>query len=131
MTKTGAIFLTEQSFDIEKFISVLKNTKIGNIDDEKILESIIKSFSNSDYYLLTPQQVFFLKNHHEDQWADYLNFRYKFINFPKNRTASEFPNHLVIEPVSACNIRCVMCFQIDETFSKNQDYMGMMDIELF
>jgi len=131
MTKTGATFLTEQSFDIEKLISVLKNTKIGNIDDEKILGSIIKSFSNNDYYLLTPQQVFFLKNHHEDQWTDYLIFRYKFINFPKNRIASEFPNHLVIEPVSACNIRCVMCFQIDETFSKNQDYMGMMDIELF
>lgn len=131
MTKTGATFLTEQSFDIEKLTSVLKNTKIENNHDKKILESVIKSFSNNDHSLLTSQQVFFLKNHDEDQWADYLIFRYKFTNFPKNRTLSEFPNHLVIEPVSACNIRCVMCFQIDETFSKNQDYMGMMDIDLF
>ena len=36
MTKTGATFLTEQSFDIEKLTSVLKNTKIKNNHDKKI-----------------------------------------------------------------------------------------------
>jgi radical SAM protein with 4Fe4S-binding SPASM domain len=131
MTNTGATFLTEESFDIQKLILVLKNIKIEDFQDKKILEFIVKSLSKNDLSLLTPQQIFFLKNNEESKWANYLIFRYKFINFPKDRVVSEFPNHLIIEPVSACNLRCVMCFQIDETFSNNQEYMGMMDLDLF
>ena len=58
-------------------------------------------------------------------------FRYKFKNFPNRQIDSEFPPHLIIEPVSSCNIRCIMCFQVDESFSKNKDFMGMMDFDLF
>jgi len=131
MNNTGATFLTEQSFDVKNLISILKKTEIIDSEDKKIIDFIIESFSKEDFSLLTPQQIFFLKNNDKTKWAKYLIFRYKFINFPKNKIVSEFPNHLVIEPVSACNLRCVMCFQIDETFSGNQDYMGMMDIDLF
>ena len=38
---------------------------------------------------------------------------------------------MIIEPVSACNIRCIMCFQVDESFSNNKDFMGNMDFNLF
>ena len=131
MTVTGATFLTKKNFDHSELISALEESKINDEIDRKILESIIKSFNNNDFSLLTPQQLFFLKNNNKIKWAEYLIFRYKFINYPIQRIDSNFPTHLVIEPVSACNLRCVMCFQIDETFSKNKDYMGMMDIDLF
>jgi radical SAM protein with 4Fe4S-binding SPASM domain len=131
MTTTGATFLTKQTLDIDNLISVLKKSEIQEDNDKEIIEKIIHSFQNNDFYLLTPQQVFFLENNEQEKWTNYLIFRYKFINYPKNKTISEFPNHLVIEPVSACNLRCVMCFQVDESFSKNKDYMGMMDMDLF
>ena len=51
--------------------------------------------------------------------------------FPKKKIVYNFPIYLLIEPVSACNLRCIMCFQVDESFSKNQDYMGNMDFDLF
>ena len=44
---------------------------------------------------------------------------------------SVVPLHLLIEPVSSCNLRCTMCFQVDESFSGDQKFMGMMDIKLF
>ena len=33
--------------------------------------------------------------------------------------------------MSACNLRCIMCFQIDESFTSNSNFMGMIDFELF
>ena len=131
MTVTGATFLTEENFDNSELISVLENSKLNDETDSGILEKIIQSFANKDFSLLTPQQIYFLKNNDKTKWAEYLVFRYKFINYPLQQIDSDFPTHLVIEPVSACNLRCVMCFQIDETFSKNKDFMGMMDIDLF
>ena len=53
------------------------------------------------------------------------------INFPKDHIVYDFPIYLLIEPVSACNLRCIMCFQIDESFSSNTNFMGNMDFDLF
>lgn len=65
-----------------------------------------------------------------DRWADYLIYRYKFRNYPATRHASEFPPYVLIEPTSICNLRCVMCFQVDTTFTEKQ-YMGRMPWDLF
>jgi len=128
----GATFLTSKEFKKGEIIEVLKNSFNNIPDNEKnFLERIIEDFENDDFALMTPQQIIFLENNSKSKWAEYLIFRYKFKNFPNKQIDSEFPPHLIIEPVSSCNIRCVMCFQVDETFSKNSEFMGTMDFDLF
>ena len=128
----GATFLTSKSFDKSQLIDILKNSvdKIPR-NDKIFLEKIISNFEKDDFSLVTPQQMHFLEKNPKSRWAEYIIFRYKSTNFPKEHTDSETPSHLIIEPVSACNIRCIMCFQVDETFSKNKEFMGHMELELF
>ena len=57
-------------------------------------------------------------------------FRYQFRKFPQEKIVSDFPIYVLIEPVSTCNIRCTMCFQIDKTFTK-KPFMGTMDLNFF
>ena len=128
----GATFLTSKKFDKSNLLNVLKNS-INTISEsnKQYLNKIINNFENDDFSLITPQQIDFLERNSKSKWTDYLIFRYKFKNFPKEHVDHEIPTHLIIEPVSACNIRCIMCFQVDETFSKDSDFMGNMDFELF
>jgi len=125
-------FLTKKSFEKKPIIEILIQQKTNFIDsDKKILEKIISDLEQNNFDLFSPQEIHFLENNESELWSKYLLFRYKFLEFPKDRIVSDFPNYLLIEPVSACNLRCVMCFQIDETFTKNQDFMGQMNFELF
>ena len=128
----GATFLTSGSFDKPELINVLKDsvTKISAAD-KIILEKVLSDFEKDDFSLITPQQVHFLNKNPKPVWAEYIIFRYKFTNFSKDHIDSEIPSHLIVEPVSACNIRCIMCFQVDESFSGNKEFMGNMDFELF
>ena len=125
-------FLTDTEFNVNQLISKIKNSS-ENLNDEekKILEEIISDFKNNDFSLLTPQEINWMEKNKSILWPKYLVYRYNFKNLPKKKELASVPLHLLIEPVSACNLRCVMCFQIDETFSNNQEYMGMMDLNLF
>ena len=125
-------FLTEKDFDKEKIISVLKNdiNKFSN-ENSIILQDIISNFERDEFELLTPQEIYFLENNDESVWADYIIFRYKFKIYPKKRIVSDFPIYILIEPVSACNLRCIMCFQIDGSFNSDKEFMGNMDIKIF
>ena len=51
--------------------------------------------------------------------------------YPAQQKVSKFPSYLLIEPTSICNLRCVMCFQIDETFTRDKSNMGLMPWKLF
>ena len=125
-------FLTNKKIDTAQVLSILKQDVEKHIDDDsKILENILDAFEKGDFGLLTPQEAFFLNNNPEGVWADYLIFRYKFKTFPKEKIVSDFPIYLLIEPVSACNLRCIMCFQIDDSFNSNKELMGNMDLQLF
>lgn len=62
---------------------------------------------------------------------NYLLYRYRFNHYPRKGIVPQFPTVLLIEPASVCNLRCVMCFQADKTFSGDKKYMGIMDIKLF
>ena len=124
-------FLTSKPLNKKNLLDIIKNSKIKNKEDSIILEEILYNFLNDDFTLVNSQENFFLNLHPQEMWAPYLIFRYKFKNFPKKRIVTEFPIYLLIEPISSCNLRCVMCFQIDETFNKSREFMGKIDIELF
>jgi radical SAM protein with 4Fe4S-binding SPASM domain len=126
------IFLTEKNIDKNLLLDVMKShsTIIRDTDNKKIITEVT-SLIEQDKFYLSPQEVQFLNLNPKDMWCDYLIFRYKFNTFPKNQIVSDFPIYVLIEPVSACNLRCVMCFQIDETFTSNKNFMGKMDISLF
>jgi len=102
-----------------------------NHTDKDILGEIIDNFSNNDFGLLTIQEINFLKYKRKEEWAQYLIYRWKFKNYPKKKMVLKFPLYLLIEPTSICNLKCTMCFQRDETFSDNRNYMGKMDLKLF
>ena len=51
-------------------------------------------------------------------------------SFQKEKIVSNFPIYVLIEPVSTCNIRCTMCFQIDKSFTR-KPFMGTMTMDFF
>ena len=133
MTREGVTFLTKKDFDVKSLIIILKEQSklIEKTEDQKILKQILMLFEKNNLTLLSPQEVHFLESNKQEIWAEYLIFRYKMNYFPKQKIVYDFPVYLLIEPVSACNLRCIMCFQIDETFTSNNKFMGMIDFELF
>ena len=133
MVKDKITFLTKKNFGTELLIKNLKNysKSIKSNEDQDILNKIIILLEKKDFSLLTPQEIHFLETNNETVWADYLIFRYKMNYFGRKKIVHDYPIYLLIEPVSACNLRCIMCFQVDESFTSNKDFMGMMDFELF
>jgi radical SAM protein with 4Fe4S-binding SPASM domain len=125
-------FLTKKSIDKNLLSQVIKEHSKKSLEpeDKSILAELILAMENNQL-ILSPQEIQFLNSNQQAIWSDYLIFRYKFDNFPKKKIVSDFPIYVLIEPVSACNLRCIMCFQIDETFSNNKDFMGKMDVALF
>ena len=133
MISNNVSFLTEKDFDIELLIENLEKNSgsVKLVEDQKILKELLSLLRKKDFVFLTPQEIHFLQYNSEDIWAEYLIFRYKMYYFPKKKIVYTHPLHLLIEPVSSCNLRCVMCFQIDESFTSNDNFMGMMDFGLF
>lgn len=117
----------------------IKNLEISNKDFElisKILHSYKKKLEgidlNQNDYLLKQQELLELKNKKGSELIRYLVYRYKYNNYPKLKTIEDYPPNLQIEISSVCNLRCVMCYQKDKTFSsKSNGFMGYMNFELF
>lgn len=119
--------------------------KLASVSEEpeerKIVQSLLNALSNRvtneiNYdddgkdFAISSQEIGWLNKNPIEQWADYLIFRYKFRVYPRQHVVTDFPLYLLIEPTSACNIRCVMCFQVDKTFTTKK-YMGRMPWTLF
>ena len=115
-----------------ELISQLRSSCHLSPQDNNITNSIIESIDTTGNfpYELTSQELNHLKKTEKKDWLKYLIYRYKFVQFPKAKTLAEFPVYILIEPTSVCNLRCVMCFQVDKTFTR-QPYMGMMKFDLF
>jgi MoaA/NifB/PqqE/SkfB family radical SAM enzyme len=78
----------------------------------------------------TPQEQHYLTRAAEADVVPYLIYRFKFKVLPERREVTQFPIHVLVEPTSVCNLRCVMCFQTDASFTR-KPYMGRMDIGLY
>lgn len=127
---------TDENFykEIYPFFMDLKNAsnlpikKSDEIFLKEILDYIDKK--NSLPFKFTSQELLYLKKNEKNIWLDYFLFRYKFRKYPQEKIVSEFPIYVLIEPVSTCNIRCTMCFQVDKSFTK-KPFMGIMDLNFF
>ena len=127
---------TDQNFykQVYPYFKELKNDTNLSIkkSDEIYLKEIFDYIEKNDSlpFKFTSQELLYLKKHEKNIWLDYFLFRYKFRKFPQEKIVSDFPIYVLIEPVSTCNIRCTMCFQIDKTFTK-KPFMGTMDLNFF
>jgi radical SAM protein with 4Fe4S-binding SPASM domain len=94
------------------------------------MSSNIKDETAGPKFRLSNQEVEWMLHQPEQRWMDYLAYRYQFKVYPRLRKLTDFPVHLLIEPTSVCNLRCVMCFQVDSSFTK-KEFMGHMPWDLF
>lgn len=119
---------------IDEIIDQLKHDLSANnsIERKEIIEKLINDLSSNAQqgFILQENEYNFLSQNKKTLWADYLIFRYKFKVYPLLKKTTNFPMHLLVEPVSYCNLKCIMCFQSDPTFTK-PPHMGQMDINLF
>jgi radical SAM protein with 4Fe4S-binding SPASM domain len=98
---------------------------------ELLVESNKILLKNNHTFSLNPHEITRMMDLEISNMFKYLEYRYKFKTYPNKKILTEFPLHLLIEPISYCNLKCVMCFQVDEKFSKDKKYIGKMDIDLF
>ena len=122
-----------------------KNDSIASLFSAEKIDFLnkedLKFFNNIKDYISTNDEMPFVIQDQEKKFLDrnqdnknkcieYLIYRYKVRVLPQKLVGTEFPSYLLIEPASSCNLRCVMCFQIDKTFTK-KPYMGVMDLDFF
>jgi MoaA/NifB/PqqE/SkfB family radical SAM enzyme len=130
-----ATFFDREDFVFEYTANDLRRLKGDgpySKEDEAVFDEIVRSLDEKGSlpFDWTPQEQFFVSHNSSERIVPYLIFRFKFRLFPKRQIVSQFPVHLLIEPSSACNLRCVMCFQADKSFTR-KPYIGMMDLGIF
>ena len=106
---------SDLKIEIQKFIMV--NTELKKLHEEE--------------FVLTSHELEYLAKAPKDIWKDYLSFRHIFRKLASKKINTSFPLYLLVEPTSICNLRCIMCFQIDKTFGSEKSFMGRMDLSLF
>jgi len=113
------------------------------IFDEIFIKEIIDDVLAKEFinYLKKSKKIIFELNKHEQIYCNhilnnplkiikYLIFRHKFRQAGEKKILLDYPPYLLIEPVSACNLRCPFCFQSDKTFTVKGN-MGVMKFDLF
>jgi organic radical activating enzyme len=102
----------------------------------RVVESYERKLSSTQPeladYVLSGHELVEFKNLEDRDVLRYVFYRYKYNKFPEQQWLDDFPPCVQIEPSSICNYRCVMCYQVDTSFSsKHSGYMGSMSLELF
>ena len=116
-----------------------KKYNILNLKDNEIISNVLKSYENLNLkkylsekeFVLTLQEIEEFFNVSEENILRYVIYRYKYNQFPKLKILETYPPNIQIEPTSLCNLRCVMCYQSDKSFSsKSKGFMGYMKFDL-
>lgn len=134
--RVGTFFFIDDDIRVPELnaelISLLQASARLSAEDTRITNLICHSLEQDRRlpFNLTAQEVHYLRRHPQSKWLDYLIYRYKFTQYPVQKVVADFPVYLLVEPMSVCNLRCVMCFQVDKSFTR-KPYMGMMDFSLF
>lgn len=129
-------------FVLEKLSYVKERIKTYNLSkkDSEVIDKLITSYNKliknisleKEDMVLKEHEIVELKKISNINLARYFVYRYKYNIYPKLNLADEYPPCLQIEPTSICNFRCVMCFQIDQSFShKSNGFMGLMSMDIF
>lgn len=120
---------------INEILDLIQERDSIDLDSQEDKEIILKIAEHCKEkkklpILWTNQEQHYLNTNPKEKWLKYLIYRYKMKVYPQQRIVTDFPVYLLIEPVSSCNLRCVMCFQVDTSFTK-KPFMGLMKLELF
>ena len=132
VTTHGQRFLTESlERDFIRILSENLNTLevIKDPLSQKILLSIRES-GKLNFNISNHESFFCRTIKKPEHLLQYLTFRYKFRLASAQRRVFDAPPYLLLEPVSTCNLKCPMCFQIDKTFTR-KPFMGIMQWDLF
>ena len=112
--------------NIPELDSIIKTLLKDNVLNSSLRNEILENIET----IIGPQENDWISKNGEEHLLDYIVSRYKFIKYPQIKKLEPFPLHILIEPTSICNLRCIMCFQSDHSF-RTKEYMGMMDFGIF
>ena len=122
--------LIKKNFELENNLS---------LKDKAIVLKVLKSYKkianneslNEDEFVLTKHEINEFLSLENKNILRYAVYRYKYNVYPKLKILEEYPPNIQIEPTSMCNLRCIMCYQSDKSFSsKSAGFMGYMKLDL-
>ena len=119
--------------------SSFKNSNNLSLTDKKLILIVLKSYEKIINNLNLEKSDFVLTKHEINEFLNlekknilrYVVYRYKYNIYPKLKIIDEYPPNIQIVPTSQCNLRCIMCYQSDKSFSsKSAGFMGYMKLDL-
>jgi len=141
--KKSSLLLETKSIDEIIFDSIKKNfdLKKNNLSakDKELVLKVINSYNKrikneslkKDEFVLTKHEINEFLSLENKNIIRYIVYRYKYNIYPRLKLLEEYPPNIQIEPTSMCNLRCIMCYQSDKSFSsKSFGFMGYMKLDL-
>jgi radical SAM protein with 4Fe4S-binding SPASM domain len=141
-TRENTFLLGAKGIDETICISIKKNFELKNnlsLKDKEIVLKVLKSYKkianneslNEDEFVLSKHEINEFLSLENKNILRYTVYRYKYNVYPKLKILEEYPPNIQIEPTSMCNLRCIMCYQSDKSFSsKSAGFMGYMKLDL-
>ena len=124
----------------KRILNLIQKSDFNNYNSSTIIKTILESYKKKIEGNPLEKNEYVLVGHEikefdllEDQHVfRYLTYRYKYKIYPELYMVDNYPPCIQIEPTSICNFRCIMCYQIDKSFSnKSNGFMSSMNINMF
>lgn len=124
----------KSSVEVSEILSIINDGDLQGLSEASV-DAILLVRDKSEICemfvaTLTYQEHYWLLSNEKNGWLKYLAYRIRFRIYPKLQIESKSPVYLQIEPTSACNLRCKMCWQSNPAFSKSGQ-IGYMELTLF
>ncbi len=98
----------------------------------RAIRDLLSTSGEEGLFRLYPQAVGEMSRLSDDLLERYLFYRYRYEVFPQTHELDAFPPCLQVEVTSACNYRCVFCYQTDAKLTDPKaGHMGTMSLDLF